>query len=371
MRQQLLTGISCGAMAIALTATGPQVSRGQVPVVGKLFTQRVSASPESEYTLTEEQGPWMVLAASFGGEEGVAQAKELALELRRDHNLPAFTYSTVYDFTGTAGKGAIPGMNMKYANGRKYDATVVLVGDFVSSEDERVKELLERIRYIHPKALDYSKTGKTAQRFAALRAYAKRVTGDDKAKGPMASAFVTRNPLLPDEYFTAPVVDGFVRQLNSGVEHSLLNCKGKFTVVVGTFEGASTVDFGSGSKASNLDTNETRLDKAANAAHNLTTALRKEGVDAYEFHDRYRSLVTIGGFDRLGESTGDGRFIYDAKILEVMEKYSAGGKGMTPYGQGMTANGRAGIPFDLQPNPIAVPRSDKMSIYKGNWLSSR
>ena len=33
-------------------------------------------------------------------------------------------------------------------------------------------------------------------------------------------------------------------------------------------------------------------------AHKMTVALRAKGYEAYEFHDRYASIVTVGSYDR-------------------------------------------------------------------------
>ncbi len=349
----------------------------QVPIVSKLFAPRVPADPNADYKLSEEHGPWMILAATFGGEEGKKQAQQLVLELRRDHNLPAYTYSTRYDYTGNPTKLSANGHKMRYAKPSEYDSTAVMIGDFSSADDERIKTTLEKIKYLQPAALDYSKTGKTNQRYAVIRLIAQRAKGEkdkgkEKEKGLMSNAFMTRNPLLPKEYFNAPIVDPFVRGLNANVDHSLLKCPGKFTVVVGTFEGASAFDLGKGTQAEQLEANGDRLDQAAYKAHRLTEMLRKQGVEAYEYHDRTRSLVTIGSFEKLGDQRKDGSFAYDPAIIEVMQKYSAAGAtGFKPQQRGLQANGLDDIPFDFQPAPIAVPRSEKSSLYSGAWFSGK
>ena len=52
-----------------------------------------------------------------------------------------------------------------------------------------------------------------------------------------------------------------------------------------------------------------KLEEAAVKAHELTMALRKQGVEAYEFHDRYESIVTVGweSLDRGRERRNTGR----------------------------------------------------------------
>jgi hypothetical protein len=38
------------------------------------------------------------------------------------------------------------------------------------------------------------------------------------------------------------------------------------------------------------------LDNAAREAWELMTVMRKKGIDAYVYHERYRSIVTVGAF---------------------------------------------------------------------------
>ncbi|MEZ6091890.1 MAG: hypothetical protein R3C05_28570 [Pirellulaceae bacterium] len=94
--------------------------------------------------------------------------------------------------------------------------------------------------------------------------------------------------------------------------------------------------------------------------------MRRRGVRAYEFHDRYRSIVTVGDFDVLGQEIPGGEFRYAADILRTMQQYSAD-QSIQPASHGMQlkANHIDGIPFDLNPHPIAVPRADKRSFYAG------
>ena len=64
---------------------------------------------------------------------------------------------------------------------------------------------------------------------------------DERAKGPMGAAFVTRNPLLPEELFVAKGIDPFVYEMNKDLPHSLLKCPGKYTVRIASFRGIDTM----------------------------------------------------------------------------------------------------------------------------------
>ena len=101
----------------------------------------------------------------------------------------------------------------------------------------------------------------------------------------------------------------------------------------------------------------------------MTSELRKQGVEAYQFHDRYRSLVTVGSFDSLGRELPDGKFEYTPEIRAAIKRYSAFNvrpelARQVPAGtKGIAANGVGAIPFDVEPTPIAVPKSSKRSLY--------
>ncbi|MCA9204891.1 MAG: hypothetical protein KDA59_17675, partial [Planctomycetales bacterium] len=69
-----------------------------------------------------------------------------------------------------------------------------------------------------------------------------------------------------------------------------------YTVQVATFGGEVTVDPNKVEKLSNSRDASDKLVVAADKAHRLTLALRRRGVEAYEFHDRFASIVTVGSF---------------------------------------------------------------------------
>ena len=58
-------------------------------------------------------------------------------------------------------------------------------------------------------------------------------------------------------------------------------------------------------------------------AHRLTEALRIKGYDAYEFHDRYCSIVTVGSFSSTGTPRRDGMIEINPEILAVIETFKA------------------------------------------------
>ena len=63
------------------------------------------------------------------------------------------------------------------------------------------------------------------------------------------------------------------------------------------------------------------LAEAADKAHRLAKALRMKGYEAYEFHDRYASIVTVGSFNSVGTPRPDGRMEINAEIAAVMKTF--------------------------------------------------
>ena len=148
----------------------------------------------------------------------------------------------------------------------------------------------------------------------------------------MGRAFFTRNPLLPREYFVPKGVDEFVAKMNQGVEHSLLDCPGRYTVQVATFRGKTVLQ--TDRNASRTDDERLRLEmgqdktedplvEAAENAHLLTKELRKHGWEAYEFHDRTESIVTIGSFDQVGQQLANGQLVPIGPVQKIVQTFGA------------------------------------------------
>jgi hypothetical protein len=289
------------------------------------------------------------------------------LELRSRYKLTAYTHEQVYDFTQPVeGKGFDEFGNrklMRYNTASRYNTVAVLVGDFASVEDPTLEKTLETIKRAKPNCLNLENRPTSSQRYAILKEAYRRFTDDPdkKNRGPMGSAFVSRNPLLPEEYFVAGGLDQFVVDMNKDLELSLLKCKKPFTVRVATFRGQGTMNV---KEMASMEVSS-ELDKAAEKAHTLAVALRKEGVEAYEFHDRHESIVTIGSFDSIGQPLPDGRTELQAGILQIMQTYGAD---RTPLpgmaGQlGLRPKTLNGISFDAQPLPVEVPRLSLGAAY--------
>jgi len=105
------------------------------------------------------------------------------------------------------------------------------------------------------------------------------------------------------------------------------------------------------------------LEIAADNAHRLTEMLRDKGIEAYEFHDRFESVVTIGSFDTVGNRMADGRIDLHPQIHQIMESYGAEKKALPGQTRGLHPRTLGEIPFDVQAMPVQVPRRSLASDY--------
>ncbi|MGV3606869.1 MAG: hypothetical protein ACO1RA_10720 [Planctomycetaceae bacterium] len=326
--------------------------------------RKVDADPNKSYDLTEQNGPWLIMCASFAGPQAEEQAQNLVVELRKNLKIEAFTYKQHFDFTRPEeglGYDRFGGKKkMKYRNGTKFDEIAVLAGGYSSVDQPELEKMLKTIKYYKSETIDPAKNKESNQQLARLRSVYRAFHEPDvkKAKGPLGSAFVTRNPLLPEEYFAPKGLDPFVVELNKDLEYSLLNNKGVYTVRVASFRGVDTMKPNEFEELTNNRNGAmAKLDQAALKASKMTKALREQGVEAYEFHDRTESIVTIGSFNSVGEPRADGKTEINPAVHRIMQSYGPITKAMPGKTQ-MAVEPRMlqGIPFEPQPLPVRVPK---------------
>jgi hypothetical protein len=349
-----------------------------------------------------EHGPWLVLAHSFEGDGAKAKAVQLAAELRTDFGLQAYCLPKNFDYSKT-----VPGAGfnvrgeqkkMRYQDDRIVESCAVLVGDYESIDGKDIEETLNKIKRIRPKSLQPGSGSSDPSKVSTndYRNYIKKFVDrkDDpahKESGPMRYAFNVRNPLLPEDYFRSPTVDQFVRELNRQPilkEHNLLDCKSNFTVRVLTLKGAMA--YVSWGRSSEIGDGPSQLEQAAEQAALVTKTLRAAGYEAYQFHDRDQSIVTVGGFQNLGTERADKTFQYDTAIQQVCDRFKCTEKiTRTDFGVSqtprlllelvddkkipeLTTGSRAeqleyfrklSVAFDIVPVPIAAPKLEAKSIY--------
>jgi hypothetical protein len=168
--------------------------------------------------------------------------------------------------------------------------------------------------------------------------------------------------LLPTEYFVPKGIDKLVLEMNKGVKYGLLECKKRYTVKVATFTGHVVLDQKKIEEIERGRPVKSRLADAAEKAHQMTVALREKGFEAYEFHDRYSSMVTVGSFDSVGTPRSDGKIEINPQVHTIMTHFGPDTK-KDPAKP--TAQSLIGIPFDLQPMPVEVPQRSISSDYAG------
>ncbi len=350
------------------------------PPWGDLISFRtVDADPNQAYTLAEDNGPWMVMACSFSGEGAEKQAKELVYELRKKYKLPAYTYRGRFDPGEAQGRGLDELGNPRKFQYNKYKDSkdkekarhphltevAVLVGNYQDVEDPAAQKTLAKIKYATPDCLAVDKDGqkKTYQSLTGWRLMQRQVYeaigSEKKKKGPMGHAFVVPNPLLPPEFFSPKQgIDPLVLDMNKDAEFSLLDCPGKYTVQVATFKGQVIIKQDEIKEIQNGNRQlKSELAEAAEKAHLLAKALREKGYEAYEFHDRYASIVTVGSFTSVGTPRPDGKTEINPQVHKIMEVFGA--QSTTLPGQTTPVTPLktlVGIPFDIQPIPVEVPK---------------
>ncbi|MBR4751069.1 MAG: hypothetical protein IK077_04860 [Thermoguttaceae bacterium] len=277
---------------------------------------KIDADPKKDYFLTESDGNWFAMVKKFSGDSAAIQAKRLAYELRASYKMNAFVFKYDPDKTEMDALSTQLGKTKKfhYQTSRAVEYAV-LVGGFPTGEDLELQKTLEKIRRLQPKSLKDDPQSKAAvENFKVSAKTDPRYAG----YGPLGGAIPVPNPLLPPEFFNHKgVVDPFVAKLNSDSKYSLLNNKKTYTVRIATFSGDSSM------KKSNEAFNdlETRLQYAGLRAAALCEALRNQGVEAWEFHDRDCSFVTIGSFDQYGTLQQDGHTELTPEVGAIMKKY--------------------------------------------------
>ena len=292
------------------------------------ITKSVEANPEKEYLLTEMEGPYLIFAVGFSGPTAQQDAHALVLEFRKTYKWNAYVYEKnfAYDLSQDfKGKAQNPYTRMKsvYKNSGSGEYAVV-IGNFSSFDDKHLEKTLDEVRKCQPKSL---------QRRGSLT--------------PCSMAFPSPNPMLPPENQRGSV-DPFIVSINKDRPYSLLKNRRRYTVQIAVFTGQIVMQHGASALEklpfANPD-NLTKLEKGEQAATALCKTLREQGVEAYEFHDRYGSIVTVGGFDQHSRQLPNGTVELEPLVLQTIRQY-----------QSKIIDG---IECDPQPRVIEVPRSSQ------------
>jgi hypothetical protein len=358
---------------------GAAICRAEMPWTSLLSTNRVEADPAKEYVLKEAHGPWIIIACSFNGVNAQKDAHDLVLELRKRYRVEAYVCQCNFKLDDPNGDvqplfrsphnhvyHMVTENPKAYSDGQIKEVAVV-VGNFAAIDDPDAQRILKKLKAADPECLHAAKDDRSLAGWRELQAQVatkhlpQNVEGR-RETGPLAHAFITSNPLLPEDYF-APKggLDELVVKMNQNVEHSLLKCRGKYTVQVAHFTGEVIINqqdiqaIENGSKAGPESTNQ-GLAAAAKQAHELTEALRIKGYDAYEFHDINASLVTVGSFDSVGTPRQDGKIEINPMVKQILDVFRAESVNVAGKPGAMRLRHLVGIYFDAQPIPVEVPK---------------
>lgn len=347
--------------------------------------QRVEADRGKDYQLKEQNGPWLIMVHAFGGENAKAEAHDLCIALRKQ-NYKSYVHRQSLQFSERVeGLGFdTPSATMDRALAEKGDPNkrlrkkqfeyaqkpetiyhTVFVGDFNSAEDPAMAKALQQIQTMK---IDLEKPDPDSKDVVSRIAWFRDgvVTGFNQnggkkqAKGPLGRAFATMNPLADAPYREEGVVDQFVVQMNE-TKNSLLDNPGKFTVKVATFVGYdewNAEKIAQRERENNMEDAAKRLMKAADKAEKLCAALRAKDYEAYVFHDRTESVVTVGAFDHYGDKRDDGKIEINPAMHRLIKEFEA--KPVKNGAASLAVMPRVfgGIACDAHPVPVAVPRRE-------------
>ena len=308
----------------------------------------IEAVKGKSYHITKRHGPWMIMVASMKTTsdalpEGAVTAEEAAAELvyeLRTKGIPAYTYQQEeeVDTIDSIDRLGRPQKRRITTSDRRI---VVLAGNYPSIEDKVGQKTLNYIKRLYPKSLKEGNYKKTPGR-----------------PGPLSGAFMAVNPLLSPDEVRRYKVDPLIVHLNSGAENSLLDNSARYSLTVISFYGKQKTQSGAAWAQQDFKVSDA-LDEAAQSAWEVAALLRQRGFEAYVLHERYRSIVTIGGFNDP----------QDKKIAEVAKMFGAKVKRNPTTGQDVLTAEIISIPgnnpndaptktyiFDPQPTLIEVPR---------------
>ena len=361
--------------------------------LGRIISfNRVEADPNKRYEVTEDLGPWMILAATFSGETAEYDAHQLILELRREFKLEAYLCCEILeDLTKPVQARGVDEygrpLQARHAQAVELVEYGVLVGSYESLESRELERDLERIKTLHPVSLDLERGNGRSLKYGEIRAQYREVTGDTE-RGPMGRAFAVHNPAIDEEFFQQVGIDPVVLEMNEQAEYTLLECPGRFTVQVACFRGRNLIQQSAIAAVEEGRAEfDSRLEEAALKAHLMAGALRRDGCpEAYEYHDLQESVVCVGSFDYLYELDPNQPYVLDElgrqrpnfrvdsmnrpvvnpAILELVRRFGPQ-QGVGPNGQPVVGNQPRTIEvhdgqqmriltFDLAPIPVVVPK---------------
>ncbi len=288
---------SCVARSARYRLTRPVCLFAVLIALGSVASSPASAIEAirgKSYPLTAKHGPWMIKVVSLFEEaehQELLIANELVYQLRKK-GIPAYTHHTTEeseDVEALDRQGRA--RHRKMTSQRAMIA--VLAGNY-RSEGDKTRAPGTDSWEVGQQTLKYIKDKKKFNPEMTV----KWKGIDATVPLSVSKAFLVKNPLLPPEELAKAKRDPLILKLNSGIDHSLFENKGKFTLVVASFFGKSQVAPKKFEQFENMfnDKSKVSLDDAADESWKVMSTLRQLGYESYVYHDRYKSIVTVGSF---------------------------------------------------------------------------
>ncbi len=315
---------------------------------------RIDATKGRQYKITKQHGPWMIMVASFSqpheqsrqdGKTPREAADELVFALRKK-GIPAYAFqlAEVAESIKTTDR---TGRNRTASLRSRQENISVIAGNYTAVDERKGQQTLKYIKQLDLDALNLD-SWKKDLRF-------RPTPGKPK---PFSGAFLTLNPMLSPEEVAERKRDPLLLKLNSG-DFSIMDNAGKYTLVVASLRGRSIT------QSSNRDTDDFKitgsLDDAAERAWKVASILRdgsfqkgsqQQGrtFEAYVYHTRYESFVTIGSFDL----ENDPRIAQLYKLFGAKSQVAQNGRSFTT-GESIVIPGNPPETFVFDPKPRLIP----------------
>jgi hypothetical protein len=301
------------------------------------------------FPVTADAGEWVICAAAYSGPDAPELARQVVLELRNKHRLPAYTFNHAdqerqkYEEEYKRLKERYPGAPIKRRTVRVQEHCAVLIGGF--KDMDAASAALKRVRALPLPDLKLG-GGKTAfdTVLVAEPDPARKETAIKRTPvNPFSTALVVRNPTVPRQAPAKAEADRFLVELNADEEYNLLKCPKPWTLAVKEYTCSVIVprETASSSFLKMLGFGRHKpgdvLGASAKQAHELARVLRDRnfGFTTYVLHTRTSSLVTVGAFD--GPD--------DPALQRTQARVAA---------MRVSSPGVQGDPFGLLPNPVPV-----------------
>lgn len=288
---------------------------GLVALVVPVTAHAQASTPDvGAFAITPQAGQWVVLVASFMGEQSGQLAYDFTLELRQHYHLNAYIYNRSADQRREAEADRQKTIQHEMEIVREHggdpeqvhlhvprihvqDQYAVVIGGY--PDVDAAHDALLKIRKLPP----------PSKRFMDCIAH---VQDDGRSHGaagpqylnPFERPMAIPNPAIPHQP-RAFEPDPFWKKLNENESYSLLKCRKPWTLVILELQGATVVQT-EDKKQSLLEKLFTHdkaaeyLDATASQVHELAKALHEAPqlrLETYVLHTRSSSILTVGGFD--------------------------------------------------------------------------